>query len=248
MNPGEDNESDAPENGNVTVNVIELLGGILPDEDGQELDDAEILQHVAEAKEAEIEAEMIRAGAEAEGNRVPGEDGMPLGAEGAEGAAPPNTTVLVKPAQDEEDTLADLEGRETQVFRVGEGDTPAQDPAARRRRYLDGPRHDRIRRATSSPRRASPPARKCASRSFPRSPAATRRSRRASASSPTATTISSPSTRNAAGEFVASKSPAIGEEIANAALDDNDKASTSSVYASVYYAGLLQKRAGRIRS
>ena len=57
MNPGEDNESDAPENGNVTVNVIELLGGILPDEDGQELEDAEVLQHVAEAKEAEIEAE-----------------------------------------------------------------------------------------------------------------------------------------------------------------------------------------------
>ncbi len=40
-----------------------------------------------------------------------------------EGTAPPNTTVLVKPAQDEEDTLADLEGRETQVFRVGDGDT-----------------------------------------------------------------------------------------------------------------------------
>jgi hypothetical protein len=50
VNPGEDNESDAPENGNVAVNVIELLGGILPDEDGQELDDAEILQHVVEAR------------------------------------------------------------------------------------------------------------------------------------------------------------------------------------------------------
>jgi murein DD-endopeptidase MepM/ murein hydrolase activator NlpD len=46
--------------------------------------------------------------------------------------------------------------------------------------------------------------------------------------------------RNAAGEFVASKSPSIEEEIANAALGDNDRASSSSVYASVYYAGLLQ--------
>ena len=97
-----------------------------------------MLQHVAEAKEAEIEAELIRAGAEAEGNRVAGEDGLPLGAEGADGAAAPNTTVLVKPTQEEEDTLADLEGRETQVVRVGDGDTPAQDPAARRRRHLDG--------------------------------------------------------------------------------------------------------------
>ena len=137
-------ESDAPENGSVTVNVIELLGGILPDDDGQELDDAEILQHVAEAKEAEIEAEIIRAGAEAEGNRVPGEDGMPLGAESAEGAAPPNTTVLIKPTQDAEDTLADLEGRETQVVPRRRRRYPAQDPATRGRRYLDGPRHDRI--------------------------------------------------------------------------------------------------------
>src|SRR4029077_16843225 len=43
VNPGEDNESDAPENGNVTVNIIELLGGILPDDDGQEHVRAEIL-------------------------------------------------------------------------------------------------------------------------------------------------------------------------------------------------------------
>ena len=123
VNPGEDNESDAPENGNVGVNVIELLGGILPDEDGQELDDAEILQHVVEAKEAEVEAEMVRAGAEADANRAPGEDGQPLGGEAMDGAAAPNTTILVKPTQAEEDTLADLEGRETQVVRVGEGDT-----------------------------------------------------------------------------------------------------------------------------
>ena len=122
VNPGEDSEADAPENGSVTVNVIELLGGILPDEDGQSLEDSEVLQHVAEAKEAEVEAEMIRAGAEAEGNRVAGEDGLPLGAE-ADGAAAPNTTVLVKPMVEDEDTLADLEGRETQVVRVGEGET-----------------------------------------------------------------------------------------------------------------------------
>ncbi len=240
MNPGEDNEFDAPENGNVTVNIIELLGGILPDDDGQELDDAEILQHVAEAKEAEIEAEMIRAGAEAEGNRVPGEDGTPLGAEGAEGTAPPNTTVLVKPAQDEEDTLADLEGRETQVFRVGEGDTL--------RKILQRAGADTwtARGMIESARNIFPEASLAAGQEVRITlvPSLTRRDKK----EPARFSIFSDGhdhlvtvTRNAAGEFVASKSPAIGEEIANAALGDTDKASTSSVYASVYYAGLLQK-------
>jgi murein DD-endopeptidase MepM/ murein hydrolase activator NlpD len=240
VNPGEDNESDAPENGNVSVNIIELLGGILPDDDGQELDDAEILQHVAEAKEAEIEAEMIRAGAEAEGNRVPGEDGLPLGAEGAEGTAPPNTTVLVKPAQDEEDTLADLEGRETQVFRVGEGDT------LRKILQRAGADNWQARGMIESARNIFPEASLAAGQEvrFTLVPSLTRRDKK----EPARFSIFSDGhdhlvtvTRNAAGEFVASKSPAIGEEIANAALGDNDKASTSSVYASVYYAGLLQK-------
>jgi murein DD-endopeptidase MepM/ murein hydrolase activator NlpD len=240
VNPGEDNESDAPENGNVAVNVIELLGGILPDEDGQELDDAEILQHVVEAKEAEIEAEMIRAGAEADANRAPGEDGLPLGGEAADGAAAPNTTVLVKPTQAEEDTLADLEGRETQVFRVGEGDTL--------RKILQRAGADTwtARGMIESARNIFPEASLAAGQEVRITlvPSLTRRDKK----EPARFSIFSDGhdhlvtvNRNAAGEFVASKSSVIGEEIANAALDDNDKASTSSVYASVFYAGLLQK-------
>jgi murein DD-endopeptidase MepM/ murein hydrolase activator NlpD len=240
VNPGEDNESDAPENGNVAVNVIELLGGILPDEDGQELDDAEILQHVVEAKEAEIEAEMIRAGAEADANRAPGEDGLPLGGEGTDGAAAPNTTVLVKPTQAEEDTLADLEGRETQVFRVGEGDTL--------RKILQRAGADTwtARGMIESARNIFPEASLVAGQEVRITlvPSLTRRDKK----EPARFSIFSDGhdhlvtvNRNAAGEFVASKSSVIGEEIANAGLGDNDKASTSSVYASVFYAGLLQE-------
>jgi murein DD-endopeptidase MepM/ murein hydrolase activator NlpD len=239
VNPGEDSESDTPENGNVAVNVIELLGGILPDEDGQELDDAEIQQHVVEAKEAEIEAEMIRAGAEADANRAPGEDGLPLGGEATDGAAAPNTTVLVKPMQAEEDTLADLEGRETQVFRVGEGDTL--------RKILQRAGADTwtARGMIESARNIFPEASLVAGQEVRITlvPSLTRRDKK----EPARFSIFSDGhdhlvtvNRNAAGEFVASKSSVIGEEIANAALDDNDKASTSSVYASVYYAGLLQ--------
>jgi murein DD-endopeptidase MepM/ murein hydrolase activator NlpD len=240
VNPGEDNESEAPENGNVAVNVIELLGGILPDEDGQELDDAEILQHVVEAKEAEIEAEMIRAGAEADANRAPGEDGLPLGGEATDGAAAPNTTVLVKPTQAEEDTLADLEGRETQVFRVGEGDTL--------RKILQRAGADTwtARGMIESARNIFPEASLVAGQEVRITlvPSLTRRDKK----EPARFSIFSDGhdhlvtvNRNAAGEFVASKSSVIGEEIANAALDNNDKASTSSVYASVFYAGLLQE-------
>jgi murein DD-endopeptidase MepM/ murein hydrolase activator NlpD len=238
VNPGEDNEQDAPENGTVNVSIIELLGGLLPDEDGQELEESEIMQHLEAAKEAEVEAEMVRAGAEAEANRVPGEDGLPLGAEGAD-ANQPNTTVLVKPTQEGEDTLADLEGRETQVVRVGEGDT------LRKILARAGADSWQIRGMLEAARNTFPETSLAAGQEVRITlvPSLTRRDKK----EPARFSIFSGGhdhlvtvTRNAGGEFVASKAPTIGEEIANAALDDNDRASTSSVYASVYYAGLLQ--------
>ena len=80
-------------------------------------------------KEAEVEAEIDprrRRGGRA--TAPAGDDGLPLGAE-RRTARRPNTTVLVKPTQDDEDTLADLEGRETQVVNVGDRRHAAQDPA-----------------------------------------------------------------------------------------------------------------------
>lgn len=234
VNPGEDSESETTNQGNVSVNIIELLGGILPDEDHQELEDAEIALHVEAAREAETEAELIRAGAEAEAARAAGEE-MPLGAEDSA----PNTTVLVKPAQEEEDTLADLEGRETQVVRVGEGDTL--------RKILGRVGADswQARGMIEAARNIFPESSLAAGQEVRITlvPSLTRPQKK----EPARFSIFSDGhdhlvtvTRNAAGEFVASKAPTFGEEIANAALDDNDRASTSSVYASVYYAGILQ--------
>lgn len=237
VNPGEDSESEATSQGNVTVNVIELLGGILPDEDHQELDDGEVAAHVEAAREAETEAERIRAGAEADANRAAGEE-TPLGAEG-DNAAAPNTTVLVKPVQAEEDTLADLEGRETQVVRVGEGDT------LRSILTRVGADNWQVRGMIEAARNIFPESKLAAGQEVRITlvPSLTRRDKK----EPARFSIFSDGhdhlvtvTRNPAGEFVASKSPTMGEEIANASLDDNDRASTSSVYASVYYAGLLQ--------
>jgi murein DD-endopeptidase MepM/ murein hydrolase activator NlpD len=239
VNPGEDDDSDAAGQGNVVVNIIELLGGILPDEDGQELEESEITQHVAAAKEAESEAEMIRAGAEAQTGRSDGEDGLPLGAENS-GAAAPYTTVLVKPVQADEDTVDDLEGRETQVVRVGEGDTL--------RKILQRAGADTwtSRGMIEAARNIFPEANLASGQEVRITlvPSLTRRDKKEparfsifSGGHDHLVTVS----RSAAGEFVASKSPTMGEEIANAALDDNDRASTSSVYASVYYAGRLQE-------
>ncbi len=233
VNPGEDSDSETTTQGNVSVNIIELLGGILPDEDGQELDETEIALHVDAAREAETEAELIRAGAEAEAGRASAED-TPLGAEGA-----PNTTVLVKPVQADEDTLADLEGRENQVVRVGEGDT------LRKILTRVGADSWQMRGMIEAARKIFPESSLVAGQEVRITlvPSLTRPTKK----EPARFSVFSDGhdhlvtvTRNAAGEFVASKDSTFSEDILNASLDTNDRASTSSVYASVYYAGHLQ--------
>lgn len=238
VNSGEDADNDTPDQGNVSVNVIELLGGILPEEDGQELDDAEVAQHVEQARDAETEAEMIRAGAEADANRAAKDDAVALGADRATAPAP-NTTVLTKPTQDAEDTLADLEGRETQVVKVGDSDS------LRKILTRAGADNWQARGMIEAARNIFPEASLSEGQEVRITlvPSLTRKDRK----EPARFSVFSAGhdhlvsvMRNAAGEFVASKSPAIEDEIANAALGDNDRASTSSVYASVYYAGMLQ--------
>jgi murein DD-endopeptidase MepM/ murein hydrolase activator NlpD len=237
---GEENQAPSTDQGSVTVAVVELLGGILPAEDGEQLDDAEVTQHVARAKEAEAEAEKVRAGAEAEANRaLTGTDADMLQSEAPADAAPPNTTVLVKPAQDAEDTLADLEGRVPQVVVVGEGDS------LRKILMRAGADSWQARAMIESARKLFPESSLAAGQELRITlvPSLTRQDRK----EPARFSVFSPGhehlvtvMRNAAGEFVASKSAGIEEEIANAALGDNDRASSSSVYASLYYAGLLQ--------
>ena len=183
----EESETETSKPGTVVVNVVELLGGSLPVEDGEELGDAEVAQHVEQAKQAEAEAEKIRAGAEADASRTAGgDDADPLGSALPE-EAPPNTTVLIKPTQEAEDTLADLEGRQTLVVKVGDNDTltkiltRAGADTWQARGMIEAARNifpqSRLLRG-----------RKCASRWCRRSRKRTARSRPASAFSPAATT------------------------------------------------------------
>lgn len=235
---GEESESSSPDQGNVAVNVVELLGGILPVEDGQMLDDAEVAQHIARAEEAEAEAERIRAGAEAEAARSAAADDMNTGND--TDTVPPNTTVLVKAAPDAEDTLADLEGRQTLVVKVGSNDT------LRKILLRAGADNWQARSMIEAARNVFPEENLAAGQEVRITlvPSLTQKDRK----EPARFSVFSGGhdhlvtvTRNSAGEFVASRSPAIEEEIASVARGDSDTGSTSSIYASVYYAGLLQK-------
>ena len=236
---GDETETPVTAQGNVKVNVVELLGGILPADDGLALDDAEVAGHVALAEEAEAEAEKIRAGAEAEANRSPaGDDENALGADQA-AAAPPYTTILTKPTPDLDDGLADLEGRETLVVKVGDNDN------LRKILIRAGADNWQARGMIDSARKIFPESTLSAGQEVRITlvPSLTQKDRK----EPTRFSVFSGGhdhlvsvMRNAAGEFVASRSPYIEEEIAAAALGDTDRASSSSIYASVYYAGLLQ--------
>ncbi len=235
---GEERQPGTADQGSVTVTVVELLGGILPVEDGQELDEQEVAQHVARAKDAEAEAEKIRAGAEAD-RTAEADDGDGLGDKAAADAVPPNTTVLTKQGQDAEDTLADLEGRETLVVKVGDNDS------LRKILIRAGADSWQARGMIEAARNVFPESSLSAGQEVRITlvPSLTQKDGK----EPARFSVFSGGhdhlvtvMRNASGEFVASKSPSIEEEIANAALGDSDRASTSSIYASVYYAALLQ--------
>ncbi len=234
---GHESESPNADEARVAVAFVELLDGILPAEDGEELDDAEVALHVARAKEAEAEAEKVRAGAEAEANQAPAgaeEDEVAIN----DTAVPPNTTILTKPSQDD-DALDDLEGRETLVVKVGAKDS------LRKILVRAGADSWQARAMVESARNLFPESKLSAGQEVRITlvPSLTQKDRK----EPERFSVFSAGhdhivsvMRNAAGEFVASKSPSIEQEIAKAALGDNDRASSSSVYASLYYAGLLQ--------
>ena len=234
---GDETETPATAQGNVKIDVVELLGGIVPTEDGLALDDAEVAQHVALAEAAEAEAEKVRAGAEADASHA-GANEATVSADQA-AVVPPHTTVLTKPTPDSDDSLADLEGRVTLVVKVGDNDN------LRLILIRAGADNWQARGMIEAARNIFPESNLSAGQEVRITlvPSLTQKDRK----EPTRFSIFSGGhdhlvsvMRNAAGEFVASKSPYFEEEIAHAALGDADHASSSSVYASVYYAGLLQ--------
>ncbi len=209
-----------------TVRVVELLGGVIPSEDGQELTTEEVAELVARALNAAEEPAQLRPGFAAEGapERSPWGASEPL---------PPATTVLAKSKFEADDASDDLEGREVRVVKTQRGDTLA--------RILQrmGAETWQARAMADAARNALPEA------TLPPGeevhvtlvPSVVRNNRM----EPIRFSVFGDAqnhkvtvTRNAAGEFVASASP-IDERVLRTQLSDDDQPQASSLYASVQH-------------
>ena len=108
----------ATQSSDVSVRVVELLGGFLPGEDGQELDGREVDDLVQQASldvpadEDPGEAPLVEAGAPADAMAAP--------------ATPPNTTDLAKTVVEAEEPDTQLEDQQTRVVKVRARDTLAK--------------------------------------------------------------------------------------------------------------------------
>lgn len=116
LNTGEAAESQKTSS-DVQFKVVELLGGILPGEDGQELDTQEVTDLVRRTQESDDSA-----------RDDPIETSFPAETMAASPAAkagqPPaaNTSNIAKSTADTDDPASDIEGREDRVILVGKND------------------------------------------------------------------------------------------------------------------------------
>jgi murein DD-endopeptidase MepM/ murein hydrolase activator NlpD len=114
----------AVERQEAAVKVVELLGGILPSDDGQDMNTPEVADVVArEAAQADPLA--LRPGFQADGAEKLGGSELlaQRSARSAPDALPPNTTAIVRTLPETDDADDDIEAREVRVFRAGRGDT-----------------------------------------------------------------------------------------------------------------------------
>ena len=120
----QDAEVSVAEQNALSLQVNDILGGILPNEDGQEIDQAEARQIVARALESDNEALVIRptfvsdTGADILTPRDAGDRNVRRKQE----AVAANTTVIAKTVNDR-DEADDLDRNEVRVVKVKRGDT-----------------------------------------------------------------------------------------------------------------------------
>jgi murein DD-endopeptidase MepM/ murein hydrolase activator NlpD len=218
----------------VAIRVVELLGGILPSEDGQELETQEVSELLTRGQDQDEAASAIGAadGASPPGGRYPG---WVAGRARAD-AAQENTTVLAKSAGDSDLVGSDLDRHELRVLRVGRADTlqkvllrvgaeawqaKAMAEAARtifpEASLLPGMEvHVSLVASLARPDRMEPARFSIYGDGHDHKVSVN---------------------RNGAGEFVASQSP-FDSRLMQAAVDDGDQTQTASLYAGLYNAAL----------
>ncbi len=105
----------------VTVKVLELVGGILPEEDGQELPMDEIGKIVSEVGEIYSENELaIKPAILPDGDNSSAQQNLAANESNNTISLPPKTTIIEKSV--EEDTEVVLDQHETKVIKVKKGD------------------------------------------------------------------------------------------------------------------------------
>lgn len=226
----------------VSIRVVELLGGILPSDDGQELDESEVAELVARARE-EAQNLAMRPSLQPDDLPRPQEADVAIGEDiGADltldSAPPPNTTVLFKSVADADDVEDGLEPSEVRVIRVARGDNLA--------RILQrlGTEQWQVNAMLQAARPTFPdnalmPGQEVhvtlvPSLSDPDNVEPVRLSIFSEAHEHKVTVV-----RNSAGEFVASSEP-YDDKVARVTLKEGDTSHTASLYAAIYHAALAE--------
>jgi murein DD-endopeptidase MepM/ murein hydrolase activator NlpD len=111
-------ESDRQDDDAASVKVVELLGGVLPVEDGQELTPEEVAELVMRAQSAEEENGKGKGDAQSAGDLL-----AERSAKSTPEVAAPNTSVFAKSVYETEEAVDDVEGREIKVIKAQRGDT-----------------------------------------------------------------------------------------------------------------------------
>lgn len=235
----EESENGGRNDGEVVLRVVELLGSILPTEDGQEMDNQEVADLVQRAQESQREEAAIKPGFLPEGldaaqQRSANAD--PLLRQPLE-LIPPNTSVLEKSMFEPEEVADDIEGREVRKVRVARGETLMKMlQAAGAEAWLARSMVEAARGVL--PESALTPGQDV---EFTLVPSLTRAGRlepiRFSVleGREHKVTVS----RNAAGEFVASATP-VSEPIVRGPSRDGGQPMATSLYVSLYLAALAQ--------
>jgi murein DD-endopeptidase MepM/ murein hydrolase activator NlpD len=227
----------------VSIRVVELLGGILPTEDGQELTTQEVAELVPPSISGAEDAagsSLIRPGFRPEGTdqATPSEILAERSSRASPEPLPPNTTLFAKTTVEPDEASDEFEAREVRVVKVRKGETLTRIIAAQggepwqARAMIEAAR-------IIFPDNATVPGQEV---HITLVPSLTK----AGKYEPVRVSVFSEGqehkvtiARNAAGEFTASASP-LDERVIRAALGNEDMPQAASLYASIYHAALSQ--------
>ncbi|HJU29911.1 MAG TPA: M23 family metallopeptidase [Hyphomicrobiaceae bacterium] len=209
------------------VKIVELLGGSIPGEDGQELTSEEVAEVAGRALAAAEDPAQLRPGLADAGGPSDGLSRSQLE------PFSPNTTILSKSVLEADDPTDDLAGREVRVVKAQRGDTLA------RLLLRLGAEPWQARAMTDAARNALPDGALQPNQELHVTlvPSIVRANRM----EPVRLSVFGEGhdhkvtvNRNAAGEFVASASP-IDERLINAQVADDEQPQASSLYASLHH-------------